>query len=50
VLKGLVAPPQMFENGWYAPDLAVDADQRILALDLDRKQVRIFELKEHGNK
>jgi len=50
VLKGLVASPQMFENGWYAPDLAVDADQRILALDLDRKQVRIFEMKEHGNK
>jgi hypothetical protein len=50
VLKGLVASPQMFENGWYAPDLAVDAGQRILALDLDRKQVRIFEMNDHGNK
>ncbi len=50
VLKGMVASPELFENGWYAPDLAVDAEQKILALDLDRKQVRIFEKKEDENK
>lgn len=43
--KGVVASPAMFENGWYAPDLAIDADQRVVALDFDRKQVRIFEKK-----
>ncbi len=50
VMKGIVAAPEMFENGWYAPDLAIDDDQRILALDLDRKQVRIFERKADGTK
>ena len=50
VLKGIVASPALFENGWYAPDLAIDADQRILALDIDRKQVRIFEKSENGKK
>ena len=50
VLKGMVAAPELFENGWYAPDLAIDADLRILALDFDRKQVRIFEKNVNGNK
>jgi ligand-binding sensor domain-containing protein len=49
VFKGVVASPDMFKDGWYAPDLAIDADQRVLALDIDRKQVRIFEKKQHGN-
>jgi len=48
--KGVVASPDMFKDGWYAPDLAVDADQRVIALDFDRKQVRIFEKNENGNK
>lgn len=43
--KGVVASPDMFKQGWYAPDLAIDAEQRVLALDFDRKQVRIFENK-----
>ncbi len=50
VLKGIVAPPELFENGWYAPDVAIDKSERILALDVDRKQVRIFEKKQDGNK
>ncbi len=45
VFKGVVASPAMFANGWYAPDIAIDADQRVVALDFDRKQVRIFEKK-----
>ncbi len=43
--KGVVASPDMFKDGWYALDLAIDVDQRIVALDFDRKQVRIFSLK-----
>jgi len=50
VFKGVVASPEMFANGWYAPDIAIDADQRVVALDFDRKQVRIFEKKQDGNK
>jgi DNA-binding beta-propeller fold protein YncE len=50
VFQGIVASPEMFANGWFAPDIAVDTDQRVLALDLDRKQVRIFERKVDGNK
>ena len=49
VFKGVVASPDMFKDGWYAPDIAIDADQRVVALDLDRKQVRIFEKKQNGN-
>jgi len=45
VFKGVVASPSMFANGWYAPDIAIDADQRVIALDFDRKQIRIFEKK-----
>jgi hypothetical protein len=49
VFKGVVASPDMFKDGWYAPDLTIDTDQRVLALDIDRKQVRIFEKKDPGN-
>jgi hypothetical protein len=35
----------MFDKGWYAPDIAIDVNQRVVALDFDRKQVRIFEKK-----
>lgn len=45
VLKGIVASPGMFDNGYRAPEVAVDSEERILALDYDRNQVRIFEKK-----
>jgi hypothetical protein len=45
VFKGIVASPDMFDNGSHAPDVTVDENERILALDYDRKQVRIFEKK-----
>jgi hypothetical protein len=50
VMLGIVASPKMFENGWYAPDVTVDEDERVVALDFDRLQVRIFERKKDGNK
>jgi hypothetical protein len=43
VLKGVVAAPEKFENGSIAPDLAIDSEQRIVTLDFNRNQVRIFE-------
>jgi hypothetical protein len=49
VFKGVVASPAMFDENAYSPDIAIDADQHVVALDLDRKQVRIFEKKENGN-
>jgi len=39
----LVAAPRQFDEGTKGIDLAVDPQQRILALDPVRKQVRIFE-------
>ena len=48
---GVVASPEMFDQDSYlAPDIAIDAEQRVVALDFERKQVRIFERKEDGNK
>jgi hypothetical protein len=45
-LKGVVAPPDKFDvDSYYAPDVTVDAEHRVYALDFDRKQVRIFALK-----
>ena len=38
----VVAPPTSFKNGHKAPVLAVDENDQILALDLDRKMIRIF--------
>lgn len=47
---GVVASPDLFDpDSNMAPDLAVDTNQRVLALDFDRKQVRIFERNENGN-
>lgn len=44
--KGVVAAPDMFNlNSAVAPDVAVDDQQRVIALDFERKQVRIFEKK-----
>ena len=50
VMQGIVASPKMFENGWYAPDVTVDDEERVVALDFDRLQVRIFERNKDGNK
>lgn len=50
VMQGVVASPKMFENGWYAPDIAIDEEQHVVALDYDRLQVRIFERKKDGDK
>ena len=48
---GVVASPQMFnDDSSLAPDIAIDSEQRVVALDFERKQVRIFERKEDGNK
>lgn len=41
---GIVAPPDAF-TGKLAPDIAVDEQQRIIALDFERQQIRIFERK-----
>ena len=41
---GIVAPPAAF-SGSLAPDIAVDKQQRVIALDFERQQVRIFEKK-----
>ena len=44
--KGVVASPEMFSaNSVTAPAIALDARQRVIALDIERKQVRIFERK-----
>jgi hypothetical protein len=49
--KGVVASPEMFDRDSYlAPDISLDADQRVIALDFERKQVRIFEKKKDGNR
>ena len=41
---GVVAPPASFD-GSLAPDIAVDRQHRVIALDFERQQVRIFERK-----
>lgn len=47
VFKGVVASPDMFNSdSSVAPDVTVDAEQRVIALDFERKQVRIFEKKQ----
>lgn len=48
---GVVASPEMFDQDSYlAPDIAIDSEQQVVALDFERKQVRIFERNEDGNK
>jgi hypothetical protein len=42
---GIVAPPAAF-SGSLAPDIAVDNQHRVIALDFERQQVRIFEKKQ----
>jgi hypothetical protein len=45
--SGVVAAPKKFENKieGQAPDVATDSQGNIYALDLDRKVLRVFELK-----
>jgi hypothetical protein len=40
-----VAAPAKFVEEGEAPDVAVDKQGRIYALDFDKKTVRVFELK-----
>ena len=42
---GVVAPPAAFD-GSLAPDIAVDKQHQVIALDFTRQQVRIFERKQ----
>jgi hypothetical protein len=47
---GVVASPDQFnDDSFTAPDVVVDARQRVVALDFERKQVRIFEKNEQDN-
>jgi hypothetical protein len=41
---GIVAPPAAFD-GSLAPDITVDKQHRVIALDFERQQIRIFEKK-----
>ena len=43
--KCVVATPASFNEGTKGLDLAVDAEDRILVLDPERRQVRIFAVK-----
>ena len=44
--KGVVAPPAAFaREATMAPEIVVDGENRIIALDFERKEVRIFERK-----
>lgn len=47
-LKSVVAPPDLFKKEGKAPDVCVDEEGIIYALDYDREMVRIFELKGNG--
>jgi len=44
-LRSVVAAPSSFTNGTKAPDIALDENGSVLALDFDRKMIRIFTLK-----
>ena len=45
IFRNVVAGPDSFIEGTRGIDLAVDAQDRILALDPEKKQIRIFTLK-----
>lgn len=47
-LKTVVATADQFDQGTNDLDLAVDSQERIIVLDPNRKQVRIFQKKENG--
>lgn len=48
LFTGVVASPDMFD-GTMAADIAVDKKHRVIALDFERQQIRIFEPKNDGN-
>ncbi len=43
--RGVVAAPNQFDGSELSHDLAVDSKDRILMVDADRLQIRVFELK-----
>lgn len=45
LLRSVVASPQSFKDEKKAPDIAVDENGGILALDFEKKMIRFFELK-----
>lgn len=45
MLRSVVAAPSSFTNGTKAPDIAVDENGAVIALDFDRKMIRIFQPK-----
>lgn len=47
-LLSVVAPPSLFKEEGQAPDICVDGQGIIYALDFDREMIRIFEPKENG--
>jgi DNA-binding beta-propeller fold protein YncE len=44
--QGVVAPPSKFEAKGHAPDVAVDDQGNIYALDFDKRVIRLFEKKQ----
>jgi hypothetical protein len=44
-LESVVAPTELFKDGFHAPDLAIGDHSEIYALDFDRKMIRVFERK-----
>jgi hypothetical protein len=47
-LKSVVAAPDLFKEEGKAPDVCVDGNQIVYALDFDRNVIRIFEPKDNG--
>jgi len=43
--RGVVAPPDAFDEGTVGLDLAADADGDVLVLDAVRRQIRVFRQK-----
>jgi hypothetical protein len=43
--EGVVAAPAKFKDEGEAPDIAVDSQGNIYALDFDKKMIRVFEKK-----
>ena len=49
VFRGVVAGPDSFVEGTKGIDIAVDSKDRILALDPEKKEIRVFTLKKPQN-
>ena len=48
VLRSVVATPDQFREEGKAPDVCIDSDRVVYALDFDRNMIRIFKPKENG--